>query len=139
MLPTGSGKSLCYTALPSVFDILRGKDGHIVIVVSPLVALMKDQVHCRSMSVCERCVSGVRGRTYHDVKNCIPFNMTSAILHNTSTSWEQVRYGEFISQSGASMRKWVWLARLSGGGAATYVYIHNKYIDVQTGSNYLYR
>ena len=23
-----SGKSLCYTALPSVFDILRGKDGH---------------------------------------------------------------------------------------------------------------
>ena len=57
----------------------------------------------------------VRGRTYHDVKNCIPFNMTSAILHNTSTSWEQVRYGEFarpISQSGASMRKWVWLARL---------------------------
>ena len=46
MLPTGSGKSLCYTALPSVFDILRGKDGHIVIVVSPLVALMKDQVHC---------------------------------------------------------------------------------------------
>ena len=55
MLPTGSGKSLCYTALPSVFDILRGKDGHIVIVVSPLVALMKDQVHCRSMSVCERC------------------------------------------------------------------------------------
>ena len=57
----------------------------------------------------------MRGRTYHDVKNCIPFNMTSAILHNTSTSWEQVRYGEFarpISQSGASMRKWVWLARL---------------------------
>ena len=57
-LPTGSGKSLCYTALPSVFDILRGKDGHIVIVVSPLVALMKDQVHCRSMSyirIRERC------------------------------------------------------------------------------------
>ena len=35
------------------------------------------------------------------------------------TFWrrEQVRYGEFarpISQSGASMRKWVWLARLPG-------------------------
>ena len=57
MLPTGSGKSLCYTALPSVFDILRarGKDGHIVIVVSPLVALMKDQVHCRSMSYIDVC------------------------------------------------------------------------------------
>ena len=55
MLPTGSGKSLCYTALPSVFDILRGKDGHIVIVVSPLVALIKDQVHCRSMSYIDVC------------------------------------------------------------------------------------
>ena len=60
MLPTGSGKSLCYTALPSVFDILRGKDGHIVIVVSPLVALMKDQVHCRSMSYIDLVSAGAR-------------------------------------------------------------------------------
>ena len=44
-LPTGSGKSLCYCILPAVFDILRKvKDASIVVVVSPLVALMKDQV-----------------------------------------------------------------------------------------------
>ena len=44
-LPTGYGKSLCYTLLPPVFDFLRGvKEKSIVLVVSPLLALMKDQV-----------------------------------------------------------------------------------------------
>ena len=44
-LPTGSGKSLCYSILPKVFDRVRKRSGSIVIVVSPLVSLMKDQVH----------------------------------------------------------------------------------------------
>ena len=43
-LPTGYGKSLCYGCLPSVFDDLRSCSSSIVVVVSPLVALMKDQV-----------------------------------------------------------------------------------------------
>ena len=43
-LPTGSGKSLCYCILPAVFDSLRGVKSSIVVVVSPLIALMKDQV-----------------------------------------------------------------------------------------------
>ena len=47
-LPTGSGNSLCYCLLPKVFDILRASNSvetqFFVIVVSPLVALMKDQV-----------------------------------------------------------------------------------------------
>lgn len=44
-LPTGSGKSLCFAALPWIFDELHdGKGRSIVIVVSPLIALMKDQV-----------------------------------------------------------------------------------------------
>ena len=43
-LPTGFGKSLCYIALPGVFDELRGvTKKSIVLVVSPLVALMRDQ------------------------------------------------------------------------------------------------
>ena len=55
-LPTGSGKSLCYCLLPLVFDITKSESvGHIVVVVSPLVALMKDQV--RSMT--ERNVSAL--------------------------------------------------------------------------------
>ena len=42
-LPTGFGKSLIYQALPLVFNAMRG-EGHIVVVVSPLINLMKDQV-----------------------------------------------------------------------------------------------
>ena len=44
-LPTGSGKSLCYWVLPFIFNFLRKRTDSIVIVVSPLVALMKDQVN----------------------------------------------------------------------------------------------
>ena len=47
-LPTGFGKTLCYTALPFLFD---HKLGHLasdrvslVVVVSPLISLMTDQV-----------------------------------------------------------------------------------------------
>ena len=44
-LPTGYGKSLCYMALPWIFDRLRGVTNQsVVLVVSPLVALMADQV-----------------------------------------------------------------------------------------------
>ena len=45
-LPTGYGKSFCYCCLPLIFDILKGKQHpfHVVIVISPLLALMKDQV-----------------------------------------------------------------------------------------------
>ena len=43
-LPTGSGKSLCYSILLKVFDRVKKKSSSIVIVVSPLIALMKDQV-----------------------------------------------------------------------------------------------
>jgi len=42
-LPTGYGKSLIYQALPFVYDSIL-EAGHIVVVVSPLVNLMKDQV-----------------------------------------------------------------------------------------------
>ena len=51
LLPTGSGKSLCFVALPLVFDSLRNTAGRdstihhsIVVVISPMTALMKDQV-----------------------------------------------------------------------------------------------
>ena len=42
-LPTGYGKSLIYQALPLVLDVTRNSTGHVV-VISPLVNLMKDQV-----------------------------------------------------------------------------------------------
>ena len=45
-LPTGSGKSLCYGVLPVLFDRLQRSDRRaIVVVVSPLISLMKDQTN----------------------------------------------------------------------------------------------
>ncbi len=46
ILPTGFGKSLCYVCLPSAYDALLQKEpGHsIVIVVTPLLAILEDQV-----------------------------------------------------------------------------------------------
>ena len=57
-LPTGSGRSLCYCVLPNVFDFLPKRDslnGSIVVVVSPLIALMQDQMQ----SMTERGVKAV--------------------------------------------------------------------------------
>ena len=44
-LPTGSGKSLIYEALPIVFDSVFKEQGHIVVVVSPLISLIEHQIN----------------------------------------------------------------------------------------------
>ena len=43
-LPTGYGKSLCFGVLPRAFDLKRGVQRQsLIMVVSPLIALMRDQ------------------------------------------------------------------------------------------------
>ena len=42
-LPTGFGKSFCFFVLPRIFDAL-GSPNSIVLVLSPLLAIMQDQV-----------------------------------------------------------------------------------------------
>ena len=47
VLLTGYGKTLCYACLPHLFDyLLQTKEPSIVIVVTPLTAIMEDQVSC---------------------------------------------------------------------------------------------
>ena len=71
VLPTGYGKSLIYQMLQSLFDKisarnLSSKDKSIVIVVSPLNALIDDQinklksagVNCTSLRICGDEVDG---------------------------------------------------------------------------------
>ena len=44
VLPMGSGKSVCSTALPWIFDAMQGTVNQSTVVVAPLYALMKDKV-----------------------------------------------------------------------------------------------
>ena len=58
-IPTGGGKLLCYSVLPRVFNLLREKECSMVIVVSPLVALMKGQVaSLKARGVCSVYLKG---------------------------------------------------------------------------------
>ena len=47
-LPTGFGKSLCYYSIPVIYDMLRAEERScpwlLIVIVSPIIALMKDQV-----------------------------------------------------------------------------------------------
>ena len=54
ILPTGFGKSLCYACLPASFDRMLEQDqGYsIVVVVTPLLAIMKDQASIYNMCMC---------------------------------------------------------------------------------------
>ena len=58
VLPTGFGKSLCYACLPLAFDQFMKKErGYsLVIVVTPLVSIMEDQVK-RYMPACATSTS----------------------------------------------------------------------------------
>lgn len=54
VLPTGFGKSLCFACLPSMFDQLLPLDEPaIVLVVTPLTAIMKDQVSKSSYHIAD--------------------------------------------------------------------------------------
>lgn len=44
MLPTGYGKTIIYSLIPTIVDNYRDVSDTIVNVISPLVALMEDQV-----------------------------------------------------------------------------------------------
>jgi len=45
VLPTGFGKSQCYACVPFVFELLHEPECRpIVVVVTPLIAIMKEQI-----------------------------------------------------------------------------------------------
>ena len=80
VLPTGFGKSLCYQALPAIFDFMEseGKQREsIVIVVSPLNALIRDQLQklkgCVNVCVLQSTVEDEKQKVYtvpKDVNKC---------------------------------------------------------------------
>lgn len=100
-LPTGFGKSMCYTLLPSVFDILRGVEKKsIVLVVSPLIALMEDQVAgITSMGISAAYVSDKQS-TDREVKRQIRKGIYQVIFMSpealfATTEWRQMLSTEY--------------------------------------------
>ena len=85
-LPTGYGKSLCYAALPAAFDKLKtGRSKSIVIAVSPLIALMKDQISAlSSKGLAVGCVTSESSDTeLAQVRNGHKFtNLSSSVLRH---------------------------------------------------------
>ena len=55
-LPMGFGKSLCFACLPGVFDVIMGTENSVVVVLSPLIAIVKNQVIFLTLKSLLMCV-----------------------------------------------------------------------------------
>ena len=88
-MPTGSGKSVCFASTPIVFDKLKGYyTDHspspglcthhcITVVVSPLTALMQDQVSkFQSKGLKAACVGGEEKKGFDGVINVTRYGKT---------------------------------------------------------------
>lgn len=84
-LPTGFGKSLIYQALTIVFNITRNSTGHVV-VISPLVNLMKDQVeNLKKLGISAISLSNVKDEEAKDVEEghfVVVYGIPEALLNN---------------------------------------------------------
>ena len=86
-LPKGYGKSLCYEVLPFIFDYQLNRDNSAVLVVSPLISLMMDQVHSlRKRSIDAAIISsGVK------VSNIYNAHLVLQYVHgNTTLCWYKI-------------------------------------------------
>ena len=80
-MPAGGGKSLCYALLPAL------RPGALVLVVSPLIALMQDQVQAfrarglRADFLSSACTEGERRRLLEDLQSQRPATQASTGPH----------------------------------------------------------
>ena len=93
-LPTGYGKSLVYQALLTMFDSLTARSGHIVVVVSPLVNLMRDEVRSlRSIGISLVSLSNLQEGEAEKVEKA-----AYSAVFGTSESWLKVaRWKQVLS------------------------------------------
>ena len=93
-LPTGYGKSLIYQALPLVFDVTRNSTGHVVVVISPLVNLMKDQVEShQKLSIPAVSLSNIADR----LARALEEGRYKVIYGTPKTWWNNERWRKMLS------------------------------------------
>jgi len=116
-LPTGSGKSMCYILL-RVFDKMRGVENKsIVLVISPLVAIMQEQVETvQALGISAVYVSDIDGtREKHLIKRGqyqVVYISPEALF--CSTEWKEMLSTEYYRENLVAMvideahciRKW---------------------------------
>ena len=95
-LPTGFGKSVIFQALPMVLDGFTGESGHIVIVVSPLLSLIKDQTE-RLRQVGISCVSLSDVSTQGDI-DLVEGGFYS-VVYATPVSFKNERWRRMLSSN----------------------------------------
>ena len=83
-LPTGYGKSVVFQALPTVFALVDRYEKNIVIVISPLVNLMKDQVRRLSLL-------GISATSLSDISSAAEIKKVESgefsIVYGSPESW----------------------------------------------------
>ena len=85
-LPTGYGKSLIYQSLPQITDIISKVPGHIIVVVSPLLNLIEEQVgYLRSVGISSVSLSNINDEEARDVeegKFSVVYTTPEALIKN---------------------------------------------------------
>ena len=93
ILPTGFGKSLIYSLAPKAVDICSGSSGSIMLVISPLISLMIDQVtRCEDYGISAAFIGSAQtdhrvAQRVRDGEYQVLFSSPEAIL---SRSWRKV-------------------------------------------------
>ncbi len=85
-LPTGYGKSLIYQYLPQITDTISKVPGHIIVVVSPLINLMQEQVgYLRNIGISSVSLSNINDEEAKDVeqgKFSVVYTTPKALIKN---------------------------------------------------------
>jgi ATP-dependent DNA helicase RecQ len=108
-LPTGFGKSLCYTALPFLYDSKLGRTAStsvsLTLVISPLVSLITDQVvDLRSKGVGSAVLTSESGRISRDLVASKQDLEKSSLLFCAPEALMECRWREILGAPAVSKR-----------------------------------
>lgn len=107
-LPTGFGKSICYQMLPFVFDRKLGRvsshqlgksvTSSVVLVISPLIALMLDQVMALRKRGVDAAIITTRGEVQEELRTTESNRSKYSLLYSTPEALTCSRWKETLEK-----------------------------------------